>query len=90
MKGHGPAYNVRTVVAVEHALIVTHEVTTEATDNTSLQSMAEAARDALEQPTLNVAADAGYSNGAQAEALEAQGICTRRRCNACMRARRPS
>jgi hypothetical protein len=82
--------NVRTVVAVEHALIVTHEVTTEATDNTSLQSMAEAARDALEQPTLNVAADAGYSNGAQAEALEAQGICTRRRCNACMRARRPS
>jgi len=38
--------------------------------------MAEAARDALEQPTLNVVADAGYSNGAQAEALEAQGIVT--------------
>jgi len=74
MKGHGPAYNVQTVVDAEHALIVTHEVTTEATDNTSLQPMAEAARDALEQPTLNVVADAGYSNGAQAEALEAQGI----------------
>jgi transposase len=74
MKGHGPAYNVQTVVDAEHALIVTHEVTTEATDNTSLQSMAEAAREALEQPTLNVVADAGYSNGAQAEALEAQGI----------------
>jgi len=74
MKGHGPAYNVQTVVDAEHALIVTHEVTTEATDNTSLQSMAEAARDALEQPTLNVVADAGYSNGAQAEALEVQGI----------------
>jgi len=74
MKGHGPAYNVQTVVDAEHALIVTHEVTTEATDNTSLQTMAEAARDALEQPTLNVVADAGYSNGAQAEALEAQGI----------------
>jgi transposase len=74
MKGHGPAYNVQTVVDAEHALIVTHEVTTEATDNTSLQPMAEAARDALEQPTLNVVADAGYSNGAQAEALETQGI----------------
>lgn len=74
MKGHGPAYNVQTVVDAEHALIVAHEVTTEATDNTSLQTMAEAAREALEQPTLNVVADAGYSNGAQAEALEAQGI----------------
>jgi hypothetical protein len=74
MKGHGPAYNVQTVVDAEHALIVTHEVTTDATDNTSLQPMAEAARAALEQPTLNVVADAGYSNGAQAEALEAQGI----------------
>jgi transposase len=74
MKGHGPAYNVQTVVDAEHALIVTHEVTTEATDNTSLQLMAEAARDALGAATLNVVADAGYSNGAQAEALEAQGI----------------
>jgi hypothetical protein len=33
-------------------LIVTHEMTTDATDNTSLRPMAEAARDALEQPTL--------------------------------------
>jgi len=74
MKGHGPAYNVQTAVDAEHALIVTHEVTTDATDNTSLQRMAEAARDALGAATLNVVADAGYSNGAQAEALEAQGI----------------
>jgi transposase len=74
MKGHGPAYNVQTVVDAEHALIVMHAVTAEATDNTSLQAMAEAARDALEQSTLNVVADAGYSNGEQAEALEAQGI----------------
>jgi len=74
MKGHGPAYNVQTVVDAEHGLIVTHAVTTEATDNTSLQPMAEAARDALGQSTLKVVADAGYSNGAQAEALEAQGI----------------
>lgn len=74
MRGHGPAYNVQSVVDAEHALIVAHEVTTEATDNTSLQAMAEAARDALGAQTLNVVADAGYSNGAQAEALEAQGI----------------
>lgn len=42
MKGHGPAYNVQTVVDAEHGLIVTHAVTAEATDNTSLQPMAEA------------------------------------------------
>jgi transposase len=74
MKGHGPAYNVQTVVDAEHALIVAHAVTAEATDNTSLQSMAEAARDALGTAALKIVADAGYSNGAQAEALEAQGI----------------
>ena len=74
MKGHGPAYNVQTVVDAEHALIVTQAVTAEATDNTSLQPMAEAARNALGGSTLKIVADAGYSNGAQAEALEAQGI----------------
>jgi transposase len=36
--------------------------------------MAEAARAAVEAPTLNVLADAGYSNGVQAQALEDQGI----------------
>jgi len=60
----------------EHALIVAQAVTSEATDNTSLQPMAEAARDALGTAALQVVADAGYSNGAQAEALEAQGIVT--------------
>ena len=52
MKGHGPAYNVQTVVDAEHALIVTHEVTTDATDNTSL-SDGEAARDALAAETMH-------------------------------------
>lgn len=74
MKGHGPAYNVQTVVDARHGLIVTQAVTAEAADNTSLQPMAEAAREALEQRSLHVVADAGYSNGAQAEALESQGI----------------
>lgn len=70
----GPAYNVQAAVDTAHGVIVAHAVTDEASDNRSLQPMAEAARAALEATTLNVLADAGYSNGAQAEALEAQGI----------------
>lgn len=74
MKGRGPAYNVQTAVDGAHGLIVAHAVTDEAADNRCLQPMAEAARDALQVDTLEVLADAGYSNGAQAAALEAQGI----------------
>lgn len=70
-----PAYNVQTAVDAEHALIVAHEVTTEATDNRMLQPMGEAASKALGDPdTLNIVADAGYSNGKQARACEEQGI----------------
>ena len=75
MKGtKGPAYNVQSAVDVRHGVIVAHAVTEEASDNRSLQPMAEAARDALGVETLKVVADAGYSNGAQVEALEQQGI----------------
>jgi transposase len=70
-----PAYNVQTAVDAEHALIVAHEVTTSSNDRPSLQPMAEAAHQAVGAPAvLNVVADAGYSNGAQAEACEAKGI----------------
>jgi transposase len=70
-----PAYNVQTAVDTEHALIVTQQVTTQATDNRSLLPMAEAARQALGEPdSVNVVADAGYSNGEQAERCEQQGI----------------
>jgi transposase len=73
--GHAPAYNVQTAVDSEHALIVAQQVTDEATDNRSLLPMAEAAKEAVgDPPALNVVADAGYSNGQQAEACEAQGI----------------
>lgn len=73
--GHAPAYNVQTAVDAEHALVVAQQVTTEATDNRSLLPMAEAAQKAVgDPPTLNVVADGGYSNGAQAEACEAKGI----------------
>jgi transposase len=70
----GPAYNVQSAVDAKHGVIVAHAVTEEATDNRSLQPMAEAAREALAADTLKVVADAGYSNGAQVEALEQQGI----------------
>jgi transposase len=71
-----PAYNVQAAVDAEHALIVAQQVTVQASDNRSLQPMAEAAQAALGGPTLpiNVVADAGYSNGEQAEACEAKGI----------------
>lgn len=70
-----PAYNVQTAVDAEHGIIVAHDVTPEATDNRSLLPMAEAAKQALANPeTLKVVADAGYSNGAQAEQCEQQGI----------------
>jgi transposase len=73
--GFAPAYNVQTAVDAEHALIVAHKVTDEATDNRSLLPMAEAAKEAVgDPPSLNIVADAGYSNGEQAEACESQGI----------------
>jgi transposase len=72
-----PGYNVQTAVDAEHALILTHAVTLDAGDNRCLLPMAEAASKALEQPaTLNVVADAGYSNGEQAGRCEGLGIVT--------------
>jgi transposase len=75
---HGliPAYNVQAAVDAEHALIVAQQVTDHAYDNRSLQPMAEAAQAAVGGPAqpINVVADAGYSNGTQAEACEAKGI----------------
>lgn len=74
--GKVPAYNVQTAVDAEHALIVTQQVSDEATDNRSLQPMSEAAQAVLGGPgtTLHVVADAGYSSGEQAEACESRGI----------------
>jgi hypothetical protein len=70
-----PAYNVQIAVDSEHAIIVAQAVTSEANDKRSLLPMAEAAKAAVSNPAvLHVVADAGYSNGAQAEACERQGI----------------
>jgi len=73
--GTAPAYNVQTAVDAEHALIVVQKVTRESNDTRSLQPMAEAAKMAVGEPQrMNVIADAGYSNGEQAEACEGKGI----------------
>jgi transposase len=75
-QGFLPAYHVQAAVDAKHALIVAQQVTDQAADNRSLQPMAEAAQAATGGPAqpINVVADAGYSNGEQAEACEAKGI----------------
>ncbi len=74
LRGKGPGYNVQTAVDAQHAIIVAHEVNAQAGDNACLQSMGEAAAQALPQPSFHVVADAGYANGEQAQALQDQGI----------------
>lgn len=69
-----PSYNVQTAVDAETGLILHHDVTTEATDNRLLHPMAKATRDVLGAEALTVVADAGYSNGTDAAACEADGI----------------
>jgi transposase len=74
---HGPtrvAYNVQTAVDAEHGLILHHEVTQDASDNRQLEPMARAAKAVLEQETLTVVADAGYSNGEQLSACDQANI----------------
>lgn len=73
--GFAPAYNVQTAVDAEHAIIVAQKVTDHGADNRLLLPMAEAAKQAVGNPeSLNVVADAGYSNGEQAERCEHLGI----------------
>jgi len=69
-----PSYNVQTAVDAAAGLIVHHEVTTEPTDNRLLYPMAQATKRALGAEALTVVADAGYSNGADAAACEADAI----------------
>lgn len=69
-----PSYNMQTAVDADTGLIVHHDVTTEATDNRLLHPMAQATKDVLEAKALTVVADAGYSNGAGAQACEESGI----------------
>lgn len=74
--GKLPAYNVQTAVDAEHALIVTHQVTTAGNDSSRLQPMAESVRLVLGNgaEVINIIADTGYSNGEQAGICEATGL----------------
>src|SRR5438876_898923 len=75
-EGKVPAYNVQTAVDAEHALIVTHQVTTAGNDSSRLQPVAEAVRVVLGNgaEAINIIADTGYSNGEQAGICEASGL----------------
>lgn len=67
-------YNLQSAVEAESGVIVHHEVTDEAGDNRQLQPMATRAQAELDTDTLDVIADAGYSNGEQLANCEEQGI----------------
>ena len=69
-RGPRIAYNVQTAVDAKHALILHHDVTDEGTDNRQRLPVDEAAKAMLEQETLNVVADAGYSSLTQFQACE--------------------
>lgn len=56
-------YNVQSAVDAETGLIIHHAVTDESDDRRQLYPMAVQAKAELGRETLNVLADAGYSNG---------------------------
>lgn len=67
-------YNVQSAVDAETGLIVHHDVTDDSDDRCQLYPMAQQASVELGMETLQVLADAGYSNGEQLAACEADGI----------------
>ena len=73
-QGMKVAYNVQTAVDAQYGLIAHHAVTQEGGDNRQLLPMAQAAQTVLQQQTLTVVADAGYSNGEQFQACDEQHI----------------
>ncbi|MGB5398555.1 MAG: IS1182 family transposase [Gammaproteobacteria bacterium] len=67
-------YNVQSAVDAETGLIVHHDVTDDSDDRCQLYPMAQQAKVELGMNALQVLADAGYSNGEQLAACEAEGI----------------
>ena len=78
-------YNVQTAVAAETGLIIHHAVTDESDDRRQLYPMAAQTKVELGLETVNILADAGYSNGEQLAACDAEDIAvtlpTRRSIN---------
>ncbi|MNB93276.1 hypothetical protein D3C75_403970 [compost metagenome] len=73
-KGARVAYNVQTAVDAEHCLILHHEVMQDGDARKQLEPIAKAAKAELEQDTLTVTADMGYSNGQQFQACDEAAI----------------
>lgn len=72
--GKMTAYNVQTAVDTQHGLVVHHDVTQDTCDSRQLLSAAQATKVVLQQDTLTVTADAGYSNREQFQACDDQQI----------------
>lgn len=72
--GHQVAYNAQSAVDGQHGLIVAFDLTSDGNDFGQLQPMAEQAKAMLEEETITVVADTGYSNGEQARACAEAGI----------------
>jgi transposase len=67
-------YNVQVAVDTKHHLIVAHEVTNDGHDRTQLFSMAQQAREAIDQPHLTALADRGYFKSEEILACDQAGI----------------
>ncbi len=67
-------YNVEVVVDSKHKLIVTHEVTTDVTDQDQLAPMAKQAKAVLGVEEVDALADKGFYNGEQVKQCDAAAI----------------
>ena len=67
-------YNVQSAVDADSGLIVHYEVTDDSDDRRQLYPMAHQTKVELDQETLSLLADEGYSNGEQLAACDAEGI----------------
>lgn len=68
------SYNVQTAVDAKHHLVVAVDVTTEATDQRQLETMAKAAQAALGVESLEVLVDRGYEEADRIKACEDAGL----------------
>lgn len=67
-------FNVQTAVDIKNHLIPAHGVTNSGSDRNQLATMAHKARKAMGKKTLEVVADAGYFNGKEIVACEADKV----------------
>ena len=74
MKHHKIGYNVQTAVDDKHHLIVAVDVVQSAVDQDQLYRMARRSQRQLQEKTMRVLADAGYSSGRQFKRCQAHGL----------------